>query len=202
MNEPTEEGKRRWPPDGYLKLNSVAAEPDKLACSCAAACRPDCKGECGCEACALAWLVYQDEQALWSENGELLNVIDLRPEWQRVADPRQLRLRFDLNKKMSNEDLLSAEPVSTEPVGVLHKNHRSIGDSSMHKDHEKKHPDISSSSVPPVLDTHHNRVPDPLEWQKSLPKKNKSMRSPASVPEDGEDEAGKGGAEAGRRDSD
>lgn len=66
---------------------------------CAATCRPHCKGECGCEACALAWLAYQDEQALWGENGELLNVIDLGLGWQRVADPRQLRLRFELNKK-------------------------------------------------------------------------------------------------------
>lgn len=96
LNEPTVEGKCRWPPDGYLKLNSVAGDPDRLACKCAATCQPDCKGECGCEACALAWLVYQDEQALWDEQGELLNVVDLKSDWQRVADPRQLRLRFTI----------------------------------------------------------------------------------------------------------
>lgn len=96
MSEPTEEGKRRWPPDGYLQLSRAApGMPDKLACNCTSACRePDCKGACGCEACALGWLVYQDEQALWDENGELVNVIELGPGWQRVADPRQLRLRF------------------------------------------------------------------------------------------------------------
>ena len=196
MSEPTEQGKRRWPPDGYLRLNSVAGEPDRLACMCSATCQPDCKGECGCEACALAWLVYQDEQALWSDNGELLNVVDLRPDWQRVADPRQLRLRFDLNKISNEVDPSSTRSDSTEPVGS-HKHHRSTGDSSMHSDREKKHPDISSSSVPPVLDTHRSRVPDPLEWQKTLPKKNlakenKSKRKPASVPEDGEDEASNG----------
>ncbi len=94
MNEPTEEGKRQWPPDGYLKLNSAAGEPDRLACVCTWTCQSDCKGECGCEACSLAWLVYQDEQALWDEDGDLLNVVDLGPGWKRVADPRQLRLRF------------------------------------------------------------------------------------------------------------
>lgn len=94
MNESTEEGRRRWPPHGYLRLNPAGGKPDRLACVCTSTCQPDCKGECGCEACLLAWLVYQDEEALWSENGELLNVADLGPDWQRVADPRQLHLRF------------------------------------------------------------------------------------------------------------
>lgn len=96
MNEPTEEGKRRWPPDGYLQLNRAGpGMSDELACRCTPASRePDCKGACGCEACAAGWLVYQDEQALWDENGELVNAIELGPGWQRVADPRQLRLRF------------------------------------------------------------------------------------------------------------
>lgn len=96
MNEPAEEGRRRWPPDGYLRLNrATSGMPDKLACSCTPACRdPDCKGGCGCEACALGWLVYQDEQALWDDKGDLVNVIELGPGWQHVADPRQLRLRF------------------------------------------------------------------------------------------------------------
>jgi hypothetical protein len=72
----------------------------------------------------------------------------------------------------------------------------------MHQDHEKNSPNISSSSVPPVLDTHHSRAPDSLEWQKNLPKKNKSKRKPASIPEEGEDKVGKGGAKAERRNSD
>lgn len=93
-DEPTEEGKRRWPPDGYLLLNQRGDARDRLACRCTVACQPRCRGDCGCEACALGWLVYQDEQALWDEEGDLVNVIDLGPAWQRVADPRQLRLRF------------------------------------------------------------------------------------------------------------
>jgi hypothetical protein len=190
-NEPTEEGQCRWPPDGYLKLNSIAGDPDRLACVCAAACQPDCKGECGCEACTLAWLVYQDERALWGENGELLNVIDLGPGWQRVADPRQLRLRFDLDKKMSNEVHLSPmESVSTESPDVPHKRYRSIGDSNMHTDLEKNHRDISSPSVPPVLDTHRDWVPGSLEWQKSLPEQDEGKRKRANLAENGEDEAG------------
>ena len=162
---------------------------------CVATCQPDCKGECGCEACALAWLVYQDDQALWGENGEFLNVVDLRPDWKRVADLRQLRLRFDLNKKTSNEvDPSPTRPDSTEPVGVR-KDHRSIGDSSMHPDHEKTHRDISSSSVPPVLDTHRDWISDSLDWQKKLPKQNKAKRKPASPSEDGGDKTGSAEAE-------
>jgi hypothetical protein len=95
VDEPTEEGKRRWPPHGYLLLDQRGNARDRLACTCTTACgQPDCKGGCGCEACALGWLVYQDEHALWNENGDLVNVVDLGPGWQRVADPRQLRLRF------------------------------------------------------------------------------------------------------------
>jgi hypothetical protein len=91
-SEPTKEGRRRWPPDGYLQLNGGA--PNKIACTCTAACRePDCRGACGCEACALGWLIYQDEQALWDENGDLVNVVELGSD-ARTADPRQLRLRF------------------------------------------------------------------------------------------------------------
>ena len=91
---PTEEGRRRWPPDGYLLLNEQGDARASLPCRCMAACEPDCQGSCGCEACALGWLVYQDERALWDENGDLVNVVDLGPAWQRVIDPRQLRLRF------------------------------------------------------------------------------------------------------------
>lgn len=91
--EPTDDGKRLWPPDGYLRLNRAADERSKVACTCAKGCR-HCKGECGCEACALGWLIYQDEQALWDENGDLVNVVDLEGAWRSVADPRQLRLRF------------------------------------------------------------------------------------------------------------
>lgn len=94
-DEPTEEGRRRWPPDGYLRLDGRGNVRDRVACTCTAACRqPDCKGGCGCEACALGWLVYQDDHALWNDNGDLVNVVDLGPGWQRVADPRQLHLRF------------------------------------------------------------------------------------------------------------
>jgi len=94
IDQPTEEGRRRWPPDGYLRLNQRSDARASLPCTCTAACRPDCQGSCGCEACALGWLIYQDEQALWNEKGELVNVVDLGPAWQSVADPRQLRLRF------------------------------------------------------------------------------------------------------------
>lgn len=96
--EPTEEGKRLWPPDGYLRLNPEADPRGQLACVCTEGCH-HCKGECGCEACALGWMIYQDDQALWDENGDLVNVVDLGAAWHGVRDPRQLHLRFHTEKK-------------------------------------------------------------------------------------------------------
>ncbi len=45
---PTEEGKKRWPPNGVY-----AGEP----CTCEEDCSEPCKGECGCQAC---WGSYAD----------------------------------------------------------------------------------------------------------------------------------------------
>lgn len=91
--EPTVEGVRRWPPDGYLQLNDAVDVRRRVACTCSERCG-ECHGDCGCEACELGWLVYQDEQALWDEEGNLVNVIELGAAWKRVSDPRQLHLRF------------------------------------------------------------------------------------------------------------
>ena len=96
--KPTEEGKRLWPPDGYLRLNPEVDARGRVACACTEECC-NCKGECGCEACALAWMIYQDDQALWDEKGELVNGVDLGTAWRGVADPRQLRLRFHAEEK-------------------------------------------------------------------------------------------------------
>lgn len=46
MNEPTDEGKRRYPTDGMYE-----GQP----CTCTADCQYGCKGECGCEACHYAY---------------------------------------------------------------------------------------------------------------------------------------------------
>ena len=91
--KPTDEGVRRWPPDGYLQLNCAIDVRRQVACTCTERC-DECHGDCGCEACQLGWLVYQDDQALWDEEGNLVNVVELGAAWKRLADPRQLRLRF------------------------------------------------------------------------------------------------------------
>jgi hypothetical protein len=91
--KPADDGKRLWSPDGYLRLNREADARGSVACTCTDECR-NCKGECGCEACSLAWLIHQDDQALWDENGDLVSVGDSGAAWHSVADPRQLRLRF------------------------------------------------------------------------------------------------------------
>jgi hypothetical protein len=45
-NLPTEEGRKRYEPDGYY---------EGIACICDKQCPVDCKGECGCEACQNAY---------------------------------------------------------------------------------------------------------------------------------------------------
>jgi hypothetical protein len=52
MSEPTEEGKKRYPPDG---IYDDGAGP--FVCTCKPECPPACKGKCGCEACHAG---YQD----------------------------------------------------------------------------------------------------------------------------------------------
>ena len=47
--EPTETGKRKYPPDGY-RLGTP--------CTCEQVCDYDCKGECGCEACHESWMDF------------------------------------------------------------------------------------------------------------------------------------------------
>jgi hypothetical protein len=45
MKEPTEKGKDTWP-DGYY---------EGWPCVCTDECKRPCKGECGCEACIVAY---------------------------------------------------------------------------------------------------------------------------------------------------
>jgi hypothetical protein len=45
--KPTDEGMRRYPPEGYFTSHGWL----RLACSCNATCYDRCAGECGCEAC-------------------------------------------------------------------------------------------------------------------------------------------------------
>jgi len=102
--KPTEEGVRRWPPDGYLQLNCAVDVRRQVACTCNGRCG-ECHGECGCDACELGWLVYQDDQALWDEEGNLVNVVELGAAWKRIADPRQLRRRFQATgREPASED--------------------------------------------------------------------------------------------------
>lgn len=95
---PTNAGIRLWPPDGYFRLKPEVDGRESVPCTCTTDCK-NCKGECDCDACALGWLIYQDDHALWDEHGNLLNVVELDRAWRQVADPRQLRLRFHVAGK-------------------------------------------------------------------------------------------------------
>jgi hypothetical protein len=97
MKMPTDEGKLRWPgADGYLKIHPDSSDKsDRLACTCSAGCeKPDCNGHCGCGACALARLVYEDDRSLWDESGNLIAPEEAEGPWRRIQDVEQLRFRF------------------------------------------------------------------------------------------------------------
>ena len=52
MEIPTNEGKRRYPPDGIYK--GGFSDKDKNfweVCTCTKGCPDPCKGQCGCKAC-------------------------------------------------------------------------------------------------------------------------------------------------------
>lgn len=50
----TEEGKRRYPPDGIYACDANDSG-DWEPCTCAPSCADPCKGQCGCVACRTAY---------------------------------------------------------------------------------------------------------------------------------------------------
>lgn len=165
VDEPTDEGKRLWPPDGYLRLKPGADTRARVACTCTDGCG-DCNGACGCEACALDSLIYQDDQALWDEHGDLVNVVDLGVAWHSVSDPRQLRLRFHTGDKCAsvNADLTrdgSFRNPSCDGEFRMPASHQPVHGDSTPSDH--------ATSVPPVFEEHRSPIPEPPGWQKHLP---------------------------------
>lgn len=50
--KPTAEGVKRYPQHGFTEDGYYIADSgEHIPCTCAAACREECEGECGCEAC-------------------------------------------------------------------------------------------------------------------------------------------------------
>ena len=134
-------------------VDDRAGTRSKLACTCTAACcEPDCKGGCGCEACALGRLIHQ---ALWNENGNLVNVEDFGVAHQRVADPRQLRWRFSSRRNESEGRFHAthtrALKAPCHDARRLPQKRTTYRSADMHIDRKTTQPD-SSSLVPPVLD--------------------------------------------------
>ena len=58
--EPTEEGKRRYPPHGVFQ---AAPGADPAACTCELDCSENCIGDCGCLACALRFCAQSEAAA-------------------------------------------------------------------------------------------------------------------------------------------
>lgn len=98
LKQPTPSGRLLWPAsDGYLHVTNVArGDAEQHPCTCGEACvSEECRGRCGCEACALAWLIHQDERALWNAHGQLVAPEELSGCGRVAMDPRQLTLRFE-----------------------------------------------------------------------------------------------------------
>jgi hypothetical protein len=96
MVDPTFHGKRRWPEsNGYLELNAKKqGEREKLPCTCGIGCsNPDCEGTCGCEACALAWLVYHDDHALWDDQGNMITPSEIEGPWKDIKNLQAIHAR-------------------------------------------------------------------------------------------------------------
>ena len=55
--EPTPEGIKRHPPDGYFRTDAFD-EPVSAPCTCTKDCPEWCEGDCGCDACANRLEVY------------------------------------------------------------------------------------------------------------------------------------------------
>lgn len=60
--EPTDEGKHRYPPTGYM-----TELRDPIACTCVYTCKALCAGECGCLACGLLFSMFCDEAGCFPE---------------------------------------------------------------------------------------------------------------------------------------
>lgn len=57
--EPSEQGRRRYPPDGIFR---EVRDVGPVACRCVDSCRTPCLGECGCIACAVRYCQEQSKQ--------------------------------------------------------------------------------------------------------------------------------------------
>lgn len=55
-DQPTNEGRRRYEPDGYYTANG-----DQVPCTCQPSCPFNCKGQCGCEACRQSYQDFGDD---------------------------------------------------------------------------------------------------------------------------------------------
>jgi hypothetical protein len=60
MNTPTEEGKKRYPPDGVYKGDFFDKNKNSFweICICKPECLDPCKGLCGCKACHVSYMDF------------------------------------------------------------------------------------------------------------------------------------------------
>jgi hypothetical protein len=52
---PTEEGRRRYPPHGYWDADDQETGEGGVPCTCVTGCPYGCAGGCGCSACGMAY---------------------------------------------------------------------------------------------------------------------------------------------------
>ena len=78
IDEPTAEGRRRYPPTGYM---TELRNP--IACTCVETCQRLCAGECGCLACSVLFTMFCDEAGCFPETKDDLE----HALWRYRGDP-------------------------------------------------------------------------------------------------------------------
>lgn len=69
--QPTPEGKRRYPPDGYYRApDGFFNDPESGPCTCDEHCANPCRGEssCECDGCSLRSVVEHHDGSLYPKD--------------------------------------------------------------------------------------------------------------------------------------
>lgn len=95
--EPTEEGKLRYPAYIDDQVSPAVAYPagfnhsfmPPVPCTCMPVCQPRCAGECGCQACRLAFSEYANMRGWYGpkDNPQGPSLDEQLAEFRRVLGP-------------------------------------------------------------------------------------------------------------------
>ena len=113
---PTQEGQRRWPhTQGYhpdVSATDTQPDPD-LPCTCSSTCAQRCAGECGCKACAFAFVEFCDVAGLIGPGGPTVDDDEALARWaERRNDVSHAAFAVELDAAgMASDGFHPGEPV-------------------------------------------------------------------------------------------